>query len=85
MLLRDNIPKLDCHGVLEDKIFDVLDRFIRNNVTKEEIEVVVGKGKGIIKKRVIEYLKIAGYSWRYSRSSTGAINEGAIIVEISEV
>lgn len=75
------MPKLDLHGRLEDEVFDLLDRFIRQNKDKEQVLVVVGKGKGIIKKAVLDYLKITKYSWAYDRTG-GCINEGALIIDL---
>jgi len=77
-----NIPQLDLHGKTEEEIFDLLDCFIRENSTKEEVLVIVGKGKGIIKNKVLEYLKLIGYSWTYEKVR-GVENQGALMIDLS--
>ena len=72
---------LDLHGLTEQEIFDHLDRFIRENSKEEELQIIVGKGQGIIKKKTIEYFKICHYNWRYS-TDHGRENKGALIVEL---
>ena len=75
------IPVLDLHGKQKDEVFDLLDRFIREHKDKEQALVVVGKGKGIVKRKVKEYLKMAHYSWSYEKVR-GAVNSGALLVDL---
>lgn len=72
---------LDLHGLSEAEIFDHMDYFIRQHSKEEEILIIVGKGRGILKKKALEYLKICGYKWRESQDY-GKTNEGALIVEL---
>lgn len=73
---------LDLHGYTTDEVFDTLDRFIRQNSSKEQAYVIVGKGKGLIHDKTIEYLKLAKYPWRYELV-IGVINKGTLIVDLS--
>lgn len=78
---RKKIPKIDLHGCPLDEVFDLLDQFIRKHSQREQILVIVGKGQGVIKQKVLEYLKMAHYSWTYEKIS-GIANEGALVVDM---
>ena len=75
------IPSLDLHGKQEDEVFDLLDPFIRENRDKEQVLLIVGKGKGIVKRKVEEYLKMAHYSWSYEKVR-GVVNTGALLIDL---
>ncbi|MCZ0933083.1 MAG: Smr/MutS family protein [Oligoflexia bacterium] len=75
------IPSLDLHGKQEDEIFDLLDRFIREHKDKEQVLLIVGKGRGIVKGKAIEYLKLTHYSWSYEKVR-GIVNPGALLVDL---
>ena len=77
----DKIPNIDLHGCTEDEVFDLLDRFIRKYKDQEQVTVIVGKGKGVIKNKVLEYLKKGHYPWDYEKFR-GIINKGALIVDL---
>ena len=77
-----SIPAIDLHGYTTDEVFDRLDQFIRIHKDQEQICVIVGKGKGLVKKKVLEYLKMAHYSWCYEKVR-GITNEGALLVDMS--
>ena len=79
---QNSRPSLDLHGFTTLEIFDQLDAFIMKNKDKEELCVVVGKGRGLVKQKVIEYLKLGGYPWDYE-NTYGQVNEGALIVDLS--
>ena len=80
--MRSNkTPSLDLHGKQEDEVFDLLDRFIREHSGKEQVLLIVGKGRGIIKQKTIEYLKLARYSWNYEKVR-GLVNLGALLVDL---
>ena len=78
---KSKIPCLDLHGQTEDKVFDLLDQFIRKHQHYEQIMFIVGKGKGIIKQKTLEYLKMAHYPWQYEKVR-GSTNKGALIVDL---
>ena len=77
----NKIPSFDLHGKQEDEVFDLLDRFIREQGDKEQVLLIVGKGKGVIKQKTIEYLKLTRYSWRYEKVR-GIVNLGALLVDL---
>lgn len=75
-------PVIDFHGRTGDEVFDLLDLFIRKHKNQMKIVVIVGKGgQGVIKQKVVEYLKMAHYSWIHEKLR-GHINEGALIVNL---
>ena len=78
---KTKIPVLDFHGIQEDHVFDLLDRFIREHEGREQILLIVGKGKGVVKNKVIEYLKLTHYPWNYEKVR-GFINSGALLVDL---
>lgn len=72
---------LDLHGVSEEKVFDRLDCFIREHSKEEELVLIVGKGRGIIRRKAVEYLEMCHYKWRYGKDH-GRENKGSLIVEL---
>ena len=76
------IPSIDLHGKTQEEVFDLLDSFLRKNANQALVLIIVGKGKGLVKKKTLEYLKQARYSWKYEKVK-GFINEGALLVEMS--
>ena len=44
-------PTLDLHGCTTDEVFNLLDKFIREHNKHPELCVIVGKGKGLVKKK----------------------------------
>ena len=74
-------PTLDLHGVTEDEVFDLVDRFL-TKATSPVVRIMPGKGKGIIKKKLIEYLKLAKYSWTYEKLANGKPNEGVLVIHL---
>jgi DNA-nicking Smr family endonuclease len=76
------IPTLDLHGCTTDEIFNLLDPFIMKYKNYSELRIIVGKGKGLVKRKTIKYLKGAHYPWRYERVH-GIENTGALIVDLS--
>ncbi len=75
-------PTLDLHGVTEDEVFDLVDRFITKNSSAAQIRIMPGKGKGIVKKKLIEYLRLANYSWKYEKLPNGTPNEGVLVIHL---
>ena len=81
LMKKNNIPSIDLHGQEEDEVFNLIDQFIRKHKNQEQVLVIVGKGRGVVRKKVLEYLKLAHYPWNYERSGS-IINEGALIVDL---
>ena len=75
-------PCLDLHGFITDDIFDKIDQFIMQNKDKEEVCVIVGKGRGLVKQKVIEYLELGEYPWSYEKNY-GQVNDGALVIDLS--
>lgn len=72
---------IDLHGCSADQVFDLLDRFIRAHKNQERIRIIVGKGKGVIREKTLEYLEQTHYSWKYE-TIRGVENKGALIVDL---
>lgn len=75
-------PVLDLHGVDKDEILNLVDRFLRQHSNKEQVYIIVGKGKGLIHDKVIEYLKLAKYPWKYELIY-GVANKGSLVIDLS--
>lgn len=75
-------PLLDLHGATEDAVFDLVDRFITKHAatSTNQIRIMPGKGKGIVKKKLIEYLKLANYTYKHEKLPNGTLNEGVFVV-----
>ena len=76
-----NIPQLDLHGKSEEEVCEVLDRFFRDHENQEQVLVIVGKGRGVIKKKALEYLASIKYGWNYEKVR-GVENTGALVVDL---
>ena len=76
------VPTLDLHGRTTDEVYDLLDRFITREVTRQtsRARVMPGKGSGKVKAVVVEYLKLANYPWQYEQMTNGQKNEGVLVV-----
>ena len=79
---QKNAPTLDLHGYKQDEVADAVDGFIMSACRKgaKTVRIMPGKGKGIVKKEVMQYLKRAGYPWRYEKTPNGKNNEGVLVV-----
>ena len=73
-------PILDLHGFKEDEVYDAVDRFLLKNEKAKTVHIMTGKGKGIVKKKVVQYLKQAGYPAKPLRMAGGKINEGVLVI-----
>lgn len=75
---------LDLHGCRAEEIPDKVDRFI---VQAQEgglhrIRIMTGKGKGIVKKEVIAYLKLGKYPWKFETTAKRETNDGVLVVSV---
>lgn len=73
---------LDLHGKQQDEVFDLVDRFLlkESGSGAAQAKIMTGKGKGLVQKQVIDYLKKANYPWSYERLGNGSPNEGVLVV-----
>ncbi|NJM10371.1 MAG: Smr/MutS family protein [Bdellovibrionaceae bacterium] len=52
------------------------------HTSAKQVRIMPGKGTGKVKAKVIEYLRLAHYSWNPERLSNGKPNEGVMIVHM---
>lgn len=79
-----NIPTLDLHGLREAEVFDTVDAFINSPRVQKasKVRIMPGKGKGIVQKKLVEYLKLGGFPWSFEKDEKGRVNEGVIVVHM---
>ena len=78
--VKKKLKTLDLHGFKSDEVFDAVDAFIMKNQNQNRISIMTGKGSGIVKKIVLDYLKKSGYPWEYETSMNGKKNEGVLVI-----
>jgi dsDNA-specific endonuclease/ATPase MutS2 len=73
---------LDLHGFRGEDVESAVDKFIIhiNNSHLKRARIVTGKGTGTVQKIVINYLKIAGFQWKYEKLSNGKENQGVLVL-----
>ncbi len=78
------LPTLDLHGMQADDSYNAVEKFIYKHVQQNTptLRIMPGKGTGVVKAKVLEYLKQAGYSWHYEKQKNGKNNEGVIVVPL---
>lgn len=83
---KTKLPKIDLHGYRGDDVFDALDRFLLNAARqgRPRAEIICGKGTGVVRGQVLNYLKKANYHWQFEQSPNGKPNEGSILVFLDE-
>ena len=78
------MPKdlLDLHGFKGDEVIAAVDDFLMkvNAISLKRARIMTGKGTGTVKKIAIQYLKQAGYPWKYEKLSNGKDNEGVLVI-----
>jgi len=69
------LSTLDLHGKKIDEVFDLIDPFLILHSKKgtRQVRIMSGKGTGAVQKKLIEYLKLAGYQWKFEGSNTGSL------------
>lgn len=76
---------LDLHGARAEEIPDKVDRFIteahKNGLRR--VRIMTGKGKGIVQKEVIAYLKLGKYPWNFETNAKREKNEGVLVVAVN--
>ena len=75
---------LDLHGARAEEIPDKVDRFITDAQKGglRRVRIMTGKGKGIVQKEVIAYLKLGKYPWNFETTAKRERNEGVLVVSI---
>jgi len=74
------VPTLDLHGFKTDEVFDAVEAFLNKHASAKQVRIMPGKGTGKVKAKVVEYLRLAHYSWSPECLSNGQANEGVMIV-----
>ncbi len=80
---RCSVPLLDLHGVTSDEVFGLLDKFLLDAMDEVVVKVMPGKGTGVVKNKVVEYLEGAGYKWSYELKGDGNYNTGVLLVRMA--
>ena len=77
-----SLPQLDLHGFTTAEVPDAVDRFITSSTRKghQRVSIMTGKGAGLVRKAVVEYLKLGGFPYEVQRMSNGEKNEGVLTV-----
>ncbi|MCB9027267.1 MAG: Smr/MutS family protein [Bdellovibrionaceae bacterium] len=70
---KDKLQTLDLHGFKQDEVFSAVDSFIMKNQQQSRVRIIPGKGKGLVKQKVIDYLRQARYPYQME-------NEGSLLV-----
>lgn len=75
---------LDLHGYKTDEVFDAVDSFIVRSQKKglHSVRLMTGKGTGAVQKKVIEYLRLGGYPYKFEKQKDGKANEGVLVAQI---
>ncbi len=75
-------PTLDLHGYAADDVYDAVERFVSQHMsrTTNRVRLMSGKGSGKVKAEVLRYLKDGGFPWKYEVLENGKTNEGVMVV-----
>ncbi|MCB0364407.1 MAG: Smr/MutS family protein [Bdellovibrionaceae bacterium] len=75
---------LDLHGRTTDEVFDLVDAFLLKESQRgaHTARIMTGKGKGLVQKVVIDYLRKAHYHWSHERLADGRPNEGVLVIHL---
>lgn len=75
---------LDLHGCRADEIPDKVDKFLIDaaKIGLSRVRIMTGKGKGVVKKEVIAYLKLGKFSWHFETTAKREVNEGVLVVHV---
>lgn len=75
---------LDLHGCRGEEIPDKVDKFLVEAAKRglSSVRIMTGKGKGIVKKEVIAYLKLGKYPWNFETTAKRETNEGILVVQV---
>lgn len=70
---KDKLKTLDLHGFKQDEVFSAVDNFLLKNQQQSKVRIITGKGKGLVKQKVIDYLRQSHYPYKME-------NEGSLLV-----
>ncbi len=71
---------LDLHGYKAEEVESAVDLFLMKSQKEEKVCIMTGKGLGIVQKKVVDYLKMAGYPWQYLTDENGKPNSGCLLI-----
>jgi len=73
---------LDLHGYRTEDVPDAVDRFLikAQRAGQKRVRIMTGKGRGLVKKTVIDYLRLGGFPFEEERLKNGRRNEGVLVV-----
>jgi len=75
-------PTLDLHGRKKDEVFDLIDRFLVQNQSRNKVYIMPGKGSGALMAEAKKYLKLGGYPWSFDVLPSGKKNTGRLIIHL---
>lgn len=75
---------LDLHGCRAEDVEERVDRFLAQAVqgNLRKIKIMTGKGTGVVRKIVIDYLKLGNYPWSFEKLANGKPNEGVLVIHL---
>jgi DNA-nicking Smr family endonuclease len=73
-------PTVDLHGHAVDEVFDIVDAFLRRHHSAPRVRIMTGKGKGLVRRKVEDYLRLGGFPFEAERLADGRRNEGVLVV-----
>ncbi len=73
---------LDLHGFKTSDVEDAVDKFLvkASSSGLKRGRIMTGKGTGAVQKVVIQYLKLAGYTWEFEKGSNTKENTGVLTI-----
>ncbi len=79
-----SIQEITWHKIVEIRHPDRVDRFITEATRHglHRVRIMTGKGKGIVQKEVMAYLKLGKFSWNFETNAKKEKNEGVLVVQI---
>ncbi len=78
--------RLDLHGFKVDEVESAVDAFLHRHIQlgTKRVQIMTGKGKGLVKSTVISYLKKGGFPWKYEMDARGKVNEGVLEIFLND-
>lgn len=75
-------PSLDLHGATADKVFDLMDRFLRREEGRgvSAVRIIHGIGTGKVKEKALEYCRLTNHSPKADKNEKGQANPGSFLL-----